>query len=111
MQLITKTLTRTHERAVQGHGKEVLDILHGRMWTRPIDHQAKTLKGSRERAVRGHGKKLADRRRGRKLTRAMENGQNHVRGTRRVDGPLHGAVNGLYVDTGKNWPTAVVDGS
>ena len=73
MQLITKTLTRTHERAVQGHGKEVLDILHGRMWTRPIDHQAKTLKGSRERAVRGHGKKLADGRRGRKLTRAMEN--------------------------------------
>ena len=66
MQLITKTLTRTHERAVQGHGKEVLDILHGRMWTRPIDHQAKHLKG---------------------------------------------AVNGLYEDTGKNWPTAVVDGS
>ena len=23
---------------------------------------------------------------------------------------LKGAVNGLYEDTGKNWPTAVVDG-
>ena len=28
-----------------------------------------------------------------------------------VHGPLHGPVNGLYVDTGKKWPTAVVDGS
>ena len=28
-----------------------------------------------------------------------------------VHGPLHGPVNGLYVDTGKKWPTPVVDGT
>ena len=74
-----------------------------------MDNQAKTLKGSRERAVRGNGKKLADSRRGRKLTRAMENWAEPP--TWHIDGPLHGAVNGLYVDTGNKCPTAVVDGS
>ena len=57
----------------------------------------------------GHGGRVNDGER-RRPRRAWGR-QNHVRGTRRVHGPLHGAVNGLYVDTGKKCPTAVVDGS
>ena len=116
-----KTLKGSRERAVRGHGKKLADSRRGRKLTRAMENWAKprtwhtprrrTLTRTRERAVRGHGKKLADGRRGRKLTRAMKTGQNHVRGTRRVHIPIHGPVNGVYVDTGKNWRTAVVDGS
>ena len=50
---------------------------------------------------------MADARRGRNRTRAMENWAKTR--TRHTD--VHGPVNGRYVDTGKKWPTPVVDGT
>src|SRR4051812_33480015 len=46
--------------------------------------------------------KTADGRPGRNVTRAMENWAKPRTRHTHVHGPLHGPVNGLYVDTGKN---------
>src|SRR3954464_844370 len=46
--------------------------------------------------------KTADGRHGRNMTRAMENWAKPRTRHTDVHGPLHGPVNGLYVDTGKH---------
>src|SRR3954469_14630757 len=76
------------------------DARHGKLGktTYEAHTRTRTLTRTRERAVRGHVKKTADARRGRNVTRALENWAKPCTTHTHV----HGPVNGLYVDTGKN---------
>src|SRR4051812_43098540 len=76
------------------------DARHGKLGktTYEAHTRTRTLKRARERDVRGHVKKTADARRGRNVTRALENWAK----PRTKHTHVHGPVNGLYVDTGKN---------
>src|SRR3954464_5970264 len=80
------------------------DACHGKLGktTYEAHGRTRTLTRTRERAVRGHVGKTADARRGRNVTRAMEKWAKPCTRHTHVHGPLHGRVNGLYVDTGKN---------
>src|SRR4051812_12520553 len=80
------------------------DACHGKLGktTYEAHGRTRTLTRTRERAVRGHVGKTADARRGRNVTRAMEKWAKPCTRHTHVHGPLHGPVNGLYVDTGKN---------
>src|SRR3954471_11967216 len=83
------------------------DARHGKLGKTTYEAHGRTraLTRTLERAVRGHVKKTAEARRGRNVTRAMENWAKPRTRHTDVHGPLHGPVNGLYVDTGKNGRT------